>query len=196
MILQIPNIEGEFQSDWAILVFVAIMSIVALFKIYYDWKRDKFSQETMKDIKAYLKILSEHYTEEVSDRQVNHIVDVGIEHLKLRIGVDVSKIMMHNNIRDVPDMEGKVRSYIDNAFRYFVLNMGMYRYKGNDIGIFIPPEYEGHVKDYCTSIVMKGRNGCNEIMVDVSSLSSYLLTKFTKMKNKTMQNIYDCREKN
>lgn len=188
-VFQAGVFNGELKSDWAILIFMAIVSIVAMFKIYYDWKRDKIAQDTMKQIKHCLKILADHYTEEVSNRQMNKLVDTGVEHLKLRIGVDIAKIMIHNNIRTVPNMEEKVEAYVKNAFEYFSLNMRMFKYSEIPLCDYIPDKYLPHVLEYCKGLVMKPRKSHLDGTNDLEQLSSYMSTKFAKLKTEMYTNI-------
>ena len=170
----------------------------------YAFKRDKKAallaeQERERNVEVraalfemnkYLRILADHYSEEVSDRQMHTLIDGGIEHLKLRIGADIIKIMFHNNIHETPGMEDKTRAFIKNAFENTRLQFKDFRYKGISLDYYIPGQYQGHVIEWIVPLVMKDRTSHRDGMRDFNSFISYLMTKFIKMKNEMYSEVY------
>lgn len=205
-----PVILGGLKNDWAILVAIALLMVVQSIKLILDYRttrsskmelrafseRNEISRNRMEilmgNIERYMEVIAAGYNENISERQLPSCIGISVEHLKLRIGVDIANIMLHNDIRaNMDTIEGKITAHVKNAFDEFEVHMSLFKFNDVFLDKYIPEGYKEHILKYSLSLILKSRSSHKDGITDLDSMSSYLRTKFDKFKSRMRENTYN-----
>ena len=204
------TIPDTLNHDWAILVAIALLASVQIVKLILDYRNSKINktqmhdlyaemnvdrhrqEELMENLERYMQVIADGYNDNVSERQMPSCLNTSVDHLALRIGVDVVGIMLRNDIRSNPKTtDGKISAHVKNAFGDFRLHMALFKFNDVSLDKYIPTGYQDHILKYCVSTVLKSRASHKDGMDDLNAITSYLKTKFEKFESRMKENIYN-----
>jgi len=185
------------SSEWAILLAIFILTSVQLVKVILDSaknKREKAEREkrmhTLDKIEIYLSILSNKYTEEVTERQLPVLLKECLGHCRggiiIMAGTAITKNDVINNEREVT---AKVTQYIHNHFHSTTVNLGLFKWKGRSLSEFLHRDWCNEVTEGVVEIVIKTSRKSKEEAYD--NLGTFLEQKFNHFATESLSTAYE-----
>lgn len=185
------------ESEWAILSAIFILTSVQLVKTILDGvrnKREKVEQRqrmhTMDKIEMYLKILSNKYTEEVTERQLPVLIKECMGHCRESIIVMGSAAITRNDVvNNEREVRAKLKQFINNHFHSATVNLSLFKWKGRLISEFLN-------QDWCEQTI----DGVSEIVINTTrkdkgeayrQLGSFMDQKFDHYTTETLSAAYE-----
>ena len=189
---------GALKSDWAIIVSIFILAILQGYKIYADTranrnklKFDSRLESTMNNIELYLKILSDKYTEEVTDIQMPIVIDEFVGHMKECIFVEASTSITRNDIKNnKKEIETKLETFINNRYKSLYTNLGRFKWKGRYMNEFVNLNRKEKLISNVNEIVLKERDTKEQLLQAYRNLRSSCDQRFDELKNEILNNAY------
>lgn len=179
------------QNDWAIITAILILAILQGYKIWIDSRNaadrtrlDGRMENTLNNIELYLKILSDKYTEEVTDIQMPIIVHEFVGHIKESIMSEASFSITRNDIKNnKKEVQAKLEVFICNRFRELYTNLGRFKWKGCYLSEFIDLTLKDKVIENVLEIVLKERDTRDQVLMAHQNLESAVRQRFDEIKN-------------
>ena len=185
------------RSEWAILLAIFILTSVQLIKVILDsikTKKEKIERDrrmkVLDKIEVYLRILSEKYTEEVTERQLPVILREFLNHCKEAILVKASSCITKNDIKSSKrEVQAKLSQYIDNHFKNTHVSLGLFKWKGRLLSEFIDIKWCDDLKKGILEIVLEksliDKNGSYTL------LSSLIYNRFDFYTTEALSKAYE-----
>lgn len=172
------------SSEWAILLAIFILTSVQLVKVIFDGartKREKAQKEKsdniMNQIEIYLRILSDKYTEEITERQLPTIFKQFLGHCREAIIVHGSTTITKNDIiNNKPVIKAKVSQFIRNHFQTVMVDLGLFKWKGKLLSEFTKQTWCREVEENVLHIILEV--GSTDKGEAYRQLISYVDSKF------------------
>lgn len=189
---------GGLKSDWAIILAILILAILQGYKIYADTRANKTKvkfdsrlESTMNNIELYLKILSDKYTEEVTDIQMPIVIGEFVGHMKESIFVEASTSITRNDIKNnKKEIEAKMEAFINNRFKALYTNLGRFKWKGRYMNEFVDLNTKEKLISNVNEIVLKERDTKDQLFQAYRNLRSSCDQRFDELKNEILNNAY------
>lgn len=185
------------QSDWAILAALFILTSVQIVQVVINGtrvKREKSEKErqsrVLDNIEMYLQILSNKYTEEVTERQLPIIIREFLGHCKESIMVIASTAITRNDvINNEREIRSKLTQLINNSFQTLRVDLSLFKWKGRLLAEFLNNKWSVEVVDKVTDIVITvTRRDKDEAYRQLGTL---LNSKFDYYKTETLSAAYE-----
>lgn len=201
ILLQIPDelLTTTFQNDWAIILAILILAILQGYKIWADTRTAKSrgsfeseQKETMADIRLYLKILSDKYTEEVTDLQMPIIINEFVGHVEKATLCEAAASITRNHMRiNMKEEATKLEVFIHNQFNELITNLGRFKWKGRYLGEFVNIDRKNKVVENVLEIVCRERDTNEQKMIAYRNLGSAIENRFTEIRNEIKSKAYE-----
>lgn len=189
---------GSLQNDWAIILFILILTCLQAYKIFVDSKASKGKlkfdsrlEGTMGSIELYLKILSDKYTEEVTDIQMPILVHEFVGHVKESIIVEAAASVTRNNVRNNKrEIEAKMEQFICNRYKDMVMNLGRFKWRGTSMSAFVDMTLKQKIIDNVLDVVLTERDTNTLLMDGYRLLGSSMDQRFDELENSIKTKAY------
>lgn len=204
--LQSGFFTGALKEDWAILVAILILAVVQIIFKIIDQKKDKRTQEVnarrdefevrresvMDSIERYLEILSNKYTEEVTDIQMPVIVNEFVGHMKEAITVEAAASIARNNIKSYrKETQAKLEQFISNRYKDLVVDMGRFKWHGLYMSEFLDKGFKDMLTQKVITIVIKERDTVDQTLEAYRQLGSSMDQYSDQLKNSILSKAYE-----
>jgi hypothetical protein len=191
----VPN---GLQSDWGIIIAIAMLASLQGYKIWADARASKTRvtidarlQQVMTSIELYLKILSDKYTEEVTDIQMPILVEEFVLNTKGAIMVEAMYSIIRNDIKNNRnEIHAKLEQSICNRYRDLVMNIGRFKYKGRSMSEFVDISMKEKITKNVLDIVLKERDTESQKQTAINNLQSCLTSRFDELHNSILERSY------
>ena len=192
-----PNLIFGLQSDWAILLAIFILTSVQFVKVLLDGtktKREKLDRKrtisTLDNIDVYLRILSDKYTEEVTERQLPVILKEFLGHCKEAIIVQAAASITRNDVvNNEREVTAKLTQYIHNHFHSAQVNLSLFKWKGRLLAEFTKTSWCEKVTDGVIEVVIQTTR--KNKMEAYRQLDSFMQQKFDSFLTDALSSAYE-----
>ena len=146
----------------------------------------------MNAIELYLKILSNKYTEEVTDIQMPVLVHEMTMHAKHAILVEAAAAISKNDIlRHKRETEAKLNQFISNRYKDLVLNLGLFKWRGTALSEAVEMKYKESIIEGVIEIVVADRRTEKEFHESYRRLGSFMNQKFDAFQSSILSRAYN-----
>lgn len=187
------------KSEWAILIALLILSSSSILRMVFDYSvakkqrgKDEEINKVLYAIERYLRILSNKYTEEVTERQMPVIIQEVILHLKLEIKVVCYSAVGYNEIsKGEKNLKDKVDQAVCNLFNEAVLALGLFKWKGTVLSELLDNDWKHDVRKGIIEMVVAPHSDRKEAVLISQRMGTYLDQKFMGMKATMLSKAYE-----
>lgn len=185
------------KSEWAILIALFILTSVQIIKIIFDnvkarKERSEYHKRigTLVKIESYLKILSEKYTEEITERQLPVVIREFLDNCKNSIvAMGYSSIMQNNIEFHEKEIRAKLTQFVHNRFKGVYMDLSLFKWKGNLLSDFVIDNWGSIISKEIVEIVIKSSKcGKDEAF---NQLNTFTDQKFDALFTKTLSKAYE-----
>jgi len=194
---------GPVLGVWGTLAIIVIYLTYSIVKDIIRNKREKIKNiaidksqaaifkhlnETSKintEILRYLKIATKQYSEEITEKQLDIIIDRIYNNTKYKVFEYAMTVKKHNKVHEnEKEVKAKLRAYIENIYISDYLALSEFKFKGNELSTFLKEETKDAITEEVIKIVFK-----YEFYESHKVLMSYLTNFFDRAKNTLLAEI-------
>lgn len=187
---------GGLQSEWSIILAILILASVQIIKVIFDaskTRKEKIERDrvvkTLNQIDGYLRILSDRFTEEVTERQLPIIIREFMSHCKKTIHLMAAASITRNDvINNSKEIKAKTNQFIINHFKSMIVNFGLFKWKEMYLSDFLNDGWSNEISQGVIKIILRSNE--NKISA-YRQLESFMDNKFDDYTTAILSNIYE-----
>ena len=154
--------------------------------------KDKEIEKVLFAIERYLRILSNKYTEEVTERQMPVIIAEVMLHLKNEIKVGAyASIGYKEGMKDPIETKCKIDQHVCNLFNDSKLALGLFKWKGMVLSELMSPDWKHEVREAVSKLVLSPHITQDEAVVISQKVGTFLDQKFMGYKATMLSSAYE-----
>lgn len=198
--LQVPSlsVNGALQSDLFIFMAITVIAVTNLAQAIIaenrkrkDRQQQSLMKETLFNIERYLKILSEKYTEELTDLQMPIVVDEFCLHMRETIINECWASITKNDIRNNgAETSAKLESFVCNRYKELVTNLGRFKWRGRHLSELVDMSKKMKITENVLEIVIKERSTKEQYNTAYANIKSSVSQRCDELRNDIKSKAY------